>query len=186
MADKNQIYNIPNILTIARILIVPIIFTLLLFKKEIYEIYASVLFVIAMFTDFLDGYIARKNNIVTTFGIFLDPIADKILVITILIMLIPLKRIPAWMVVIIVVREIFIAGLRAIASEKGVVIPAGKTGKWKTAFQMLGIFFLLIYYVHFHINFGEVGLALILLSIIFSLISSYEYIKSVSNTILTD
>ncbi len=183
MPGKNPVYNLPNQLTILRILIIPVIFFLLFFKKEIYGTYAAVFFAIAMLTDFIDGYIARKKKIVTTFGIFLDPIADKLLVVTVLVMLIPLHRIPVWIVVIIIVREIFVMGLRAIASEKGVIIPAGKEGKWKTTFQMLGIFFLLIYYTHFNINFGKIGFILILLSILFSLISSYKYIKKVSNVI---
>ncbi|HEC25055.1 MAG TPA: CDP-diacylglycerol--glycerol-3-phosphate 3-phosphatidyltransferase [bacterium] len=180
MQNKKQIYNTPNILTISRILIIPVIFFLLFFKEEFYGIYASIFFVIAVLTDFVDGYIARKKNIVTNFGIFLDPIADKLLVITILIMLIPLKRIPAWIVVIIVFREIFIMGLRAIASEEGVVLSAGREGKWKTAFQMFGIFFLLVHYDNFYLNFENTGLVLIFISIIFSIISLYKYLKSVS------
>ncbi|MHB1665057.1 MAG: CDP-diacylglycerol--glycerol-3-phosphate 3-phosphatidyltransferase [bacterium] len=181
--NNNNIYNLPNILTICRILIVPVIFALLFFKKEVYELYAALFFVLAMGTDFIDGYIARKRNIITTFGTFLDPIADKILVITILIMLIPLHRIPAWMVVIIIIREIFITGLRAIAGEKGLVIPAGNIGKWKTSFQMFGIFFLLIYYNHFYINFGAVGYWLILFSILLSIYSSYKYFIGASKII---
>ncbi|MCL4542799.1 MAG: CDP-diacylglycerol--glycerol-3-phosphate 3-phosphatidyltransferase [Deltaproteobacteria bacterium] len=184
MQSKKQVFNVPNFLTMFRILIIPVIFALLLFKKEIYGIYASVFFILAVLTDFMDGYIARKKKLITNLGIFLDPIADKLLVVTILIMLIPLNRIPAWVVVIIIFREIFITGLRAIAGEKGVVIPAGKEGKWKTAFQMLGIFFLLIYYKRFYINFEDIGLALIFISIIFSLVSSYKYLKSVSGILL--
>ncbi len=180
MQNKKQIYNIPNILTFSRILIIPVIFFLLFFKEEIYGIYAAIFFLAAILTDFIDGYIARKKKLVTNLGIFLDPIADKLLVITILIMLIPLNRIPAWLVAIIIFREIFIMGLRAIASEKGIVISAGKEGKWKTALQMFGIFCLLVYYRHFYINFGIVGFYLIVASIIFSLISSYKYLKSVS------
>ena len=108
MQSKKQIYNLPNLLTMSRILIIPVIFALLFFKKEIYGIYASVFFIFAVLTDFIDGYIARKKKLVTNLGIFLDPIADKLLVVTILIMLIPLNRIPAWVVVIIIFREIFI------------------------------------------------------------------------------
>ncbi|MHB1660959.1 MAG: CDP-diacylglycerol--glycerol-3-phosphate 3-phosphatidyltransferase [bacterium] len=184
MEGKKQIYNIPNILTFSRILIIPVIFFLLFFKEEVYGIYASIFFLLAILTDFIDGYIARKKKLVTNLGIFLDPIADKLLVVTILIMLIPMERIPAWVVAIIIFREIFITGLRAIASEKGIVISAGKEGKWKTAFQMFGIFCLLIYYKHFYINFGYIGLLLIFVSIIFSLISSYKYLKSVSGILL--
>ncbi len=184
MKSNKQIYNIPNILTFSRILIIPVIFFLLFFNKEIYGIVAAAFFIVAIATDFIDGYIARKKKLVTNLGIFLDPIADKLLVITILIMLIPLKRIPAWVVAVIIFREIFVTGLRAIASEKGIVISAGKEGKWKTAFQMFGIFCLLIYYKHFYLNFGYIGLALIYISIIFSLISSYKYLKSVSAVLL--
>jgi len=185
MNKNNNIYNLPNILTMGRILIVPVIFVLLFFNNEVYELYAALLFILAMGTDFIDGYIARKRNIITTFGIFLDPIADKILVVTILIMLIPLHRIPAWMVAVIIIREIFVTGLRAIAGEKGLVIPAGKIGKWKTTFQMFGILFLLVYYTHFNINFGVIGYWLILLSILLSVYSFYKYFQNVSGVILT-
>jgi CDP-diacylglycerol--glycerol-3-phosphate 3-phosphatidyltransferase len=184
MKPNKQIYNIPNILTFSRILIIPVIFFLLFFNKEIYGIAAAFFFAAAIATDFIDGYIARKKNIVTNLGIFLDPIADKLLVVTILIMLIPMQRIPAWVVAVIIFREIFVTGLRAIASEKGVVIPAGREGKWKTAFQMFGILCLLIYYKHFYLNFGDIGLILIFISILFSLISSYKYLKSVSGILL--
>ena len=183
--NKQQIYNIPNILTFSRILIIPVIFFLLFFKEEIYGIYAAFFFILAVITDFIDGYIARKKKLVTNLGIFMDPIADKLLVVTILIMLIPLNRIPAWLVAIIIFREIFITGLRAIASEKGIVISAGKEGKWKTAFQMFGIFCLLVYYKHFYINFGYIGLLLIAISIVFSLVSSYKYLKSVYGILLS-
>lgn len=191
--NKNQIYNLPNILTLSRIFIIPVIFALLFFREEIYGIVASLFFIIAIITDFIDGYIARKKKLVTDLGIFLDPIADKLLVVTILIMLIPLGRIPAWVVVIIIFREIFITGLRAIAGEKGIVISAGREGKWKTAFQMFGIFFLLIYghfYInmgflgHFYINLGYLGMIFIFVSIIFSLISSYKYFRSVSGLLI--
>lgn len=184
MKSNNQIYNIPNILTFSRILIIPVIFFLLFFNKEIYEIVAAAFFIVAIATDFIDGYIARKKKIVTNLGIFLDPIADKLLVVTILIMLISLNRIPAWVVAVIIFREIFVTGLRAIASEKGVVIPAGKEGKWKTAFQMFGILCLLIYYKHFYLNFGKIGLILIFISIVLSLVSSYKYFKHVSGILL--
>ncbi len=184
MENNKQVYNLPNIITISRILIIPIIFSLLFFREEIYGIYAAAFFLLAIVSDFIDGYIARKKKLVTNLGIFLDPIADKLLVVTILIMLIPLGRIPAWVVVIIIFREIFITGLRAIAGEKGIVISAGMEGKWKTGFHMAGIFCLLVYYKHFYIDFGYAGLILIFISIIFSLVSSYKYVKSVSGLIL--
>lgn len=125
--------NLPNKLTTARIILV-IPFTILLMM----ELNAAALFVfvIASITDFLDGYIARRDNMITDFGKLMDPLADKILVISSLICFVELKYIPSWMVIIIIFREFFITGLRTLASAKGDVIPADKLGKYKTVSQI--------------------------------------------------
>jgi CDP-diacylglycerol--glycerol-3-phosphate 3-phosphatidyltransferase len=105
---------------------------------------ALVLFVVASLTDFLDGYIARKYNLITNFGKFMDPLADKILTISGMICLIELGRIPSWIVVIIVAREFIISGFRLIAAENGVVIAANYWGKFKTTFQMIMIILMIV------------------------------------------
>ena len=136
--------NLPNKLSIARVLCIPAIVTLLHFPSVTCRIIAAVLFIIGCLTDFLDGRIARKRNLVTDFGKFIDPVADKLLVLTTLIMLVSLGMMPAWIVIIILCRELAVDGLRMVAVTKGTVIAAGPLGKWKTACQMIMISAMLI------------------------------------------
>ena len=133
--------NLPNKLTILRmIMIVPfVVFMLVPIGGTAGKWIALALFVIASLTDLLDGKIARKYNLVTTFGKFMDPLADKLLVCSALICLVELGRIPAWIVIIIISREFIISGFRLVASDKGVVIAASWWGKFKTTFQMVMI-----------------------------------------------
>lgn len=133
--------NLPNKLTILRmIMIVPfVVFMLVPIGGGAGKWIALALFVIASLTDLLDGKIARKYNLVTTFGKFMDPLADKLLVCSALICLVELGRIPAWIVIIIISREFIISGFRLVASDKGVVIAASWWGKFKTTFQMVMI-----------------------------------------------
>lgn len=139
--------NLPNKLTIFRIILVPIMVIIPFFTntKEVCEIPLNLLiidaiFIIASITDKLDGYLARKNNQVTTFGKFLDPIADKILVLAALIMLVEMQKIPAWIPIIVLFREFIVSGYRLIASQNGgKVIAASVWGKVKTVTQMIGI-----------------------------------------------
>ena len=126
--------NLPNQLTIFRcILIVP--FVILLMNG--FDLLSLAIFIIASLTDLLDGKIARKYNLVTNFGKFMDPIADKLLVCSALIILIQLGRIPSWVVLIIIAREFIIGGFRTVAADNGVVIAASYWGKYKTVFQMI-------------------------------------------------
>ena len=136
--------NLPNKLTITRILMVPAIVALLLLAADNTLVYiAGILFLLASFTDFLDGYLARKNNWITNFGKFMDPLADKLLICSVLICLTALGKVPAWAVIAIVAREFAISGFRLVAVEKGVVIAAGNLGKRKTNAQTLWVAFLL-------------------------------------------
>lgn len=139
--------NLPNKLTILRIIMIPFfVFFLLIQGGEnlTYRMIALVLFVVASLTDLLDGKIARKYNLVTNFGKFMDPLADKLLVCSALICLIELKQLPAWMVIIIISREFIISGFRLVASDNGVVIAASYWGKFKTTFQMLAVVLLIL------------------------------------------
>ena len=136
--------NLPNKLSIARVLCIPAIVTLLHFPSDGCRIAAAALFILGCVTDFLDGRIARKQNLVTDFGKFIDPVADKLLVLTTLIMLIHLEKMPAWIVIVILCRELAVDGLRLVAVTKGQVIAAGPLGKWKTACQMVLISAMLI------------------------------------------
>ena len=136
--------NLPNKLSVARVLCIPAIIALLYGSAPVCRYIAAALFIIGCLTDFLDGRIARKQNLVTDFGKFIDPVADKLLVLTTMIMLVHLGQMPAWVVIIILCRELAVDGLRMVAVTKGQVIAAGPLGKWKTACQMILISAMLI------------------------------------------
>ena len=140
------ILNIPNILTMTRIAAIPLMAVLLLSPSQPAGFWATIVFSLASITDWLDGYLARRMGIVTIFGKFLDPIADKLIVMAALIMILPYGRVPAWMVLVILGREIIITGLRGIASSEGIVIQASNLGKFKTIFQLVAIIGLLLHY----------------------------------------
>ena len=130
--------NLPNKLTMFRVILIPFFVLFMLADVTAYDKWiALAVFIIASLTDLLDGYIARKYNLVTNFGKFMDPLADKLLVCSALICLVALSRIPAWIVIVIIAREFIISGFRLIAAEKGKVIAASMWGKWKTTFQMV-------------------------------------------------
>ena len=132
--------NIPNFLTVLRILLVPVIVVALLAETPHGDTLAAVVFALAAFTDSLDGYIARTRGSVTTFGKLRDPLADKLLIIAPLIMLVSVDRIAAWVAMVIIAREFAVTGLRMVAAEQGVVIAAGALGKAKTIVQVAAIF----------------------------------------------
>lgn len=138
--------NLPNKLTILRVIMVPFFvgFLLLTPKHDYFKWIAFALFVVASLTDLLDGKIARKYNLVTTFGKFMDPLADKLLVSAALVGLTALGHIPAWMTIVIISREFIISGFRLVAAERGVVIAASWWGKWKTSVTMVTICLMLL------------------------------------------
>ncbi len=132
--------NLPNKLTMFRVILIPFFVVFLLVEITAVDKWiALAIFIIASLTDFLDGQIARKYNLVTNFGKFMDPLADKLLVCSALICLVALERIPAWMVIVIIAREFIISGFRLVASDNGVVIAASYWGKFKTTFQIIMI-----------------------------------------------
>lgn len=138
--------NLPNKLTILRVIMIPFFVAALLYDggaNQNMRYLAAALFIIASLTDMLDGKIARKYNLVTNFGKFMDPLADKLLVCSALICMIELRELPAWMVIIIISREFIISGFRLVASDNGVVIAASYWGKFKTTFQMIGVVLLI-------------------------------------------
>ena len=173
--------NLPNKLTIVRIIMIPFfVFFLLTDFVAGSKWIATVLFCAASITDFLDGHIARKYNLVTNFGKFMDPLADKLLVCSALIALVDLNKIAAWIVIIIIAREFIISGFRLVASDNGVVIAASYWGKFKTASQMVMIILLIL-------NFGGIFEILtnifIWLSLALTVISLITYIVQNKNVI---
>ena len=176
--------NLPNKLTILRVIMIPFfVVSLLMDKGFTTELVALILFAAASFTDFLDGYIARKNNLVTNFGKFMDPLADKLLVCSAMICLIELERLPAWIVIIIIAREFIISGFRLVASDNGVVIAASYWGKFKTVSQMFMIMLLIIHpegTVFFWLE-----QILIYISLILTVVSLLDYIMK-NKQVLTE
>ena len=138
--------NLPNKLTVLRVCMVPVFVFLMLWNGfgDSGKYVAAAIFILASATDWLDGYLARKNNLVTDFGKFMDPIADKLLVCSALICLVEKEALAAWIVIIIIGREFIISGFRLVASDKGVVIAASYWGKFKTVFQMIMVILLIL------------------------------------------
>ncbi len=167
--------NTPNKLTVARMIIVPflVVFLLTGWGGAANRYISLALFVVASVTDWFDGYLARKNNLVTNFGKFMDPLADKLLVCSAMICMIELNRLPAWFVIIIIGREFIISGFRLIAAENGIVIAANYWGKFKTASQMIMIILLIL---HFDGIFVTLEQLFIWLSLALTIISLITYI----------
>ena len=167
--------NLPNKLTLFRVVLIPffVFFLLAPYFEEYGNYIAVAIFIVASITDFLDGKIARKYNLVTNFGKFMDPLADKLLVCSALICLIQLELIPAWVVIIIIAREFIISGFRLVASDNGVVIAASYWGKFKTAFQMLTVIVLILNIPNK--VFTILGTVLIYVSLALTVISLIDY-----------
>jgi len=170
-------WNLPNILTIVRILLIPVVVWLLLEEPDQKQaLIIAAIFIVAMLTDIIDGWLARKWDLVSPAGAYLDPLADKLMVTAVLIMLIPLGWAPAWLVLILLSREIAITGLRGIASQEGILLSAGTLGKIKTAYQSCSLSALLIHYDFFGIDAHSVGIIFLWIATFFSLLSGYQYL----------
>ena len=174
--------NTPNKLTIARMILVPffVVFTLTGWGGDANRYICLAIFVIASVTDWFDGHLARKNNLVTNFGKFMDPLADKLLVCSALICMIELDRLPAWIVIIVIAREFIISGFRLIAAENGVVIAANYWGKFKTASQMVMIILLIL---DFDGIFRTLTSVFVWLSLALTVISLLTYVVQNKNVI---
>lgn len=168
--------NLPNKLTIFRVILIPffVVFLLLDPSNQTYRYIADAIFIIASLTDMLDGKIARKYNLVTNFGKFMDPLADKLLVSAAMICLIATGQLAAWIVIVIISREFIISGFRLIASDNGIVIAASYWGKFKTVFQMLMIIVLI---ANIQLPFFTVlGTILIYVALVLTIVSLIDYI----------
>lgn len=168
--------NLPNFLTYLRIFLVPVIVWALSLPTNEGGYLAAVIFILASITDYIDGALARKFQVESVIGKFLDPVADKLLVSSTLIMLIPLGRLDPIMVIILLSRDTLISGLRSIAATQNKVISAGTVGKWKTAVQMVAIPAVLIYVPLFGIPIYEIGYWILWISVGLSVLSGIQYI----------
>jgi len=172
---RAAIWNAPNALSFFRMAAIPFVVACLFYPGPLPSFLAALFFGIAAVTDLLDGFIARQQRNETAIGKLLDPLADKLLINSALIMLIPLGRIPAWMVVVIVGREVAVTGLRGIASLEGVAIAASGWGKTKTFFQSLALAGLLLHYEYLGIDFHLLGMILFWVALVITLWSGADY-----------
>jgi len=173
--EKREVFNLPNTISMLRIGVIPVLFFLLLSPGKVMSLVIAILFIAAALTDLLDGYIARKYQIVTTMGKFLDPIADKLIVNTAMIMMIPISRIPAWIVAVIVIRDFAVDGIRNIASSNGIVIQASPLGKRKTLCQIFAVSALMIHYPFIGADAHAVGMVILYIALILTVVSGTEY-----------
>ena len=175
MISRHETFNLPNTITLLRVSVVPFLFILLLSPGEFWSLILAILFVIASITDFFDGYIARKYQMITTMGKFLDPIADKIMVNTAMILMIPIGRIPAWIVAITIIRDLIVDVIRSIASSEGIYIQASTLGKQKTVTQIIAVTALIIHYSIFGINAHAVGMVILYIALVLTIFSGFDY-----------
>ncbi len=174
--------NLPNKLTLLRVVLIPVFVVLLLLEggqNYTLRIAALIVFCIASFTDFLDGQIARRNNLVTNFGKFMDPLADKLLVCSALICMIELGQLPSWYVITVIAREFIISGFRLVAADSGIVIAASWWGKFKTTFQMFTVILLILNIPALH----TVTLIIAGIAFVLTLVSLLDYIAKNSRVI---
>jgi len=188
---SEEVKKLPNLLTLGRIALIPPVMALLLLDSPAGNFWAVLLFSVAAVTDWLDGYLARKQGLESLLGKLLDPLADKLIVQAVLILCAELHRIPGWFVVLLLSREIAITGLRAIASSEGLQIDVVQSGKIKTALQLVGLVTLILherYVIDFGlvravVDFNVVGVALLSLSMVFSLMSAFTYFRGFAQAV---
>jgi len=181
--DKKKVFNLPNCLTMARILAAPFVVLLLYFEMwfqfRLGSYFAFGLYFLACMTDYFDGKIARGQNTITNLGKFLDPLADKLLIGSALIMLVRLGPgwgVPAWVVIIIICRELAVTGMRAIAAEMGEVVAADRLGKAKTLTQSLSLGFLIFHYPLFGWDPRPTGIVLLYIALVLTVVSGGHYL----------
>jgi len=183
---RDELLNAPNLMTLGRIALIPVFLYLLSYENRRNSFLAAAVYAVCALTDWFDGWLARISNKVTTLGKFLDPLADKVIVVSALVMLVRLGRVPVWVVVVIITREFLISGVRTIAATEGLVIPASQGGKWKTSLQLCGIICLMLHY-HYAIDYGlgtlltdfhAVGSMLLYLSLVPLIASAVDYVRA--------
>jgi len=183
---RDELLNAPNLMTLGRIALIPVFLYLLSYESRRNSFLAAAVYAVCALTDWFDGWLARISNKVTTLGKFLDPLADKVIVVSALVMLVRLGRVPVWVVVVIITREFLISGVRTIAATEGLVIPASQGGKWKTSLQLCGVICLMLHY-HYMIDYGfgtvvtdfqTVGSLLLYLSLVPLIASAIDYVRA--------
>jgi CDP-diacylglycerol--glycerol-3-phosphate 3-phosphatidyltransferase len=182
---RSEIFNLPNLLTMGRVAAIPVFILLTYYADPVSSYWSGVIYAGAAITDVIDGWLARRWNLVTVLGKFLDPLADKLIVMAALVMLVRLGRVAGALVIVLLAREFMITGLRSVAATEGMVIAAGQGGKWKTALQLTGITALLVHYTYdvnfllfrLEANFNRIGTWLLWLALVASVVSAGQYVK---------
>ena len=167
--------NVPNAITLGRIALIPLFVVMAHESGPWWRFFTALVFLAAALTDLLDGYLARRMNEVTALGKLLDPVADKLLMLSGLIMLVALSLAPAWIVIVILGREMAVTGLRAIAASDGIVMPADEWGKWKTVSQVTAIIMLILSWRWWIFDVREIGTWVLWASMVLALISGARY-----------
>jgi CDP-diacylglycerol--glycerol-3-phosphate 3-phosphatidyltransferase len=186
---RSQFTNAPNLVTMGRVLLVPLVLLFIDNFSQMRSFIALLLYLLAAGGDFVDGYLARTRGQVSMLGKFLDPLADKLIVTAILVFMVQQGRVPAWLVVVLIARDLTINGLRGIAAAEGMVIAASDGGKIKTALQLVAIGMLLIHFrypmlgLSHSVDYHEVGLIILKLSAAVSIWSAAEYIMAFARTV---
>ena len=180
---RRELTNLPNLVTMSRIVMIPFILIFIDNFNPLRSFIASMLYLVAAAGDFLDGYLARTRGQVSMLGKFLDPVADKLLVTAVLVFMVALSRVPAWIVVVLIGRDLAISGLRSIAAAQGLVIAASDGGKIKTALQLVAIMMLLVYFRYpvlgttIMLDYYVVGNWILFISMGVSLFSGVQYLR---------
>jgi len=169
--------NFPTQLTLMRLLAIPVIALLLSFPDRWPNFFAALLFFLAALTDLFDGFLARRRNCVTPLGKLLDPMSDKLLVLTALIFLLSLDRVPAWAVAVILGREVAVTTLRAVAAAEGMVIAASWPGKIKNLFQLSSTNLLILHHPYFSLDVHRIGSYLLLVAVVLTVVSGVDYFR---------
>jgi CDP-diacylglycerol--glycerol-3-phosphate 3-phosphatidyltransferase len=186
---RSQFTNAPNLVTMGRVLLVPLVLLFIDNFSQMRSFIALLLYLLAAGGDFVDGYLARTRGQVSMLGKFLDPLADKLIVTAILVFMVQQGRVPAWLVVVLIARDLTINGLRGIAAAEGMVIAASDGGKIKTALQLVAIGMLLIHFRYpllglgISVDYHEVGRVILFLSAGVSIWSAAEYIRAFARTV---
>ena len=175
--NEHQISNLPNTLSIIRLVLTPAVVICLYFPGRLGSFLAALFFGLAAITDLLDGFYARRYKVVTSLGKFLDPLADKLLVSVTMIMLVTLSRIPAWIVILIITREMAVTGLRGIAVVEGKIVEASSLGKYKTIFQFVALICLSLHYRYIRVDFHAVGMVFLWGALILTMWSGWLYFR---------
>ncbi|MDO8643681.1 MAG: CDP-diacylglycerol--glycerol-3-phosphate 3-phosphatidyltransferase [bacterium] len=183
--ERRELLGLPNYLTYGRIVLVPVVAALMMTINDLdgrfvpwdklASVLATLFFIVAAVSDMVDGHYARKYNFSSSFGRFIDPLADKLLTIVVLILLIPLHRIPAWIVAILICRDMIVTSLRAMAADEGVIIAASQWGKYKTTIQNFSVGALILHYPLWGVEVRSVGNILLAFTFVISIGSGIHY-----------